>query len=95
MSFLGESLSSSDGNTKGGMVSVELEPSTDAFSDEFDFSTELAVVTFEMVSLSDGEVGAISVDFSSNSGSCAAVADKSTVNRKVVFYQRLLTLSHI
>lgn len=82
MSFLGESLSSSDGNTSGGIVSVELDPSTDAFSDEFDFSAELGVVMFKAVSLSDDKVGAISVDFSSDSGSCAAVADKNAVNRK-------------
>lgn len=87
VSFLGECVSS-DGNTSGGIVSVELDSSTDAFSDGFDFSTELAVVTFETVSLSDEIVETISVDFaSSDSGSwAAAAADKNTENRNKILY---------
>ena len=95
VSFFGAS--SSAGKTYGGLVSVGVEPSTDAFSEELleelgaEFSIDCDVTkaffTVDVVeSDNDDEVEATSSDFcSSESG--IPFADKSTVNRKFIkFY---------
>lgn len=90
MSFFGVSLSSSAGNTSGGLVSVGLESSTEAFSDELpkelgvDFSTACVVTIVSLtvdVASSDDEVDKIASDFCSSVSGISA-ADKSAANRK-------------